>query len=118
MDPEVFLGWFGTDAASRGLRAEFEAGTLAVVVPPTFTADVLEAAAAAGWRADRLARLAAEIPKLGFNVADPPADLLAGNLERGLGGRGSAYLAVATAADLRVVTRDERLLRHPSAVAP
>jgi hypothetical protein len=111
VDPGAFVAWFAGGSAAR---AEFESGALDVLVPRGFDHDVLEVLAADGWDADRLARLATLLPRLAFTVVDPPPDALARALVDGYAGR-AAYAAVASAADVGLLTTDERLRRHPAA---
>lgn len=79
--------------------------------------EILEATAtSADWPADRLARLAGELERLGIELRDPPASELAVWLARGLGGPAAAYAALASALEVPLVTLDEELLRKAASV--
>lgn len=121
LDASVLLGWFTRHGPpqpeARALRAEYDAGTLMVVVPPILFADVLETLSrATGWPASKLARLAQDLEALGFEVRTPAGSELARWIGLGLTGSEAAYAAVASELDLPLATTDERLLRIASPV--
>jgi len=87
-------------------------------VPHSFIAAVLEALAERAWPADRLLQMAGAIQRLGFLFVEPPMEDLAREMARGLGAQRSAYLALAVARDLPLVTWAEELLRNASARRP
>jgi predicted nucleic acid-binding protein len=116
LDAEAFLDWF---AGSDDLRAEYEAGTLAVVVPPQFSAMVLEAVAAQqGASPERLARLADQVERVGFVHQDPPVELVAARLAAGWTLVHAQYAALSDALGLPLVAADEELRRRASALLP
>jgi len=119
VDSGVILGWFtGATGPARSLRTEYERGELTIVAPRSLPLEIVGATArATGWPADRLAKLAAELDRLGLELRDPPSTELAAWLARGLGGQDAAYAALASALDLPLVTLDEQLLRTASTVA-
>jgi len=117
LDAHAFLAWFGPNAPGSGLRAEYEAGQLGVIVPTSFELDVLEGAARARWSAEQLTRLAVELRQLRFEPLAPPAGELAAWLARGLTGRQAAYAALASAHDLPLVASDSALLEQAASVA-
>jgi predicted nucleic acid-binding protein len=119
VDSGVILGWFtGATGPARSLRAEYERGELTIVAPRSLPLEILRATAnATGWPAERLAKLAAELDRLGLELRDPPSTELAEWLARGLGGQDAAYAALASALGLPLVTLDEQLLRAAGTVA-
>jgi len=100
------------------LRAEYEQGLLTLVAPRALPLEILEATArSTDWPASRLAKLAAELDRLGLELRDPPTSELASWLARGLGGADAAYAALASGLNIPLVTMDEELLRRASPVA-
>jgi predicted nucleic acid-binding protein len=100
------------------LRAEYEQGLLTLVAPRALPLEILEATArSTDWPASRLAKLAAELDRLGLELRDPPTSELASWLAGGLGGADAAYAALASGLDIPLVTMDEELLRRASPVA-
>jgi hypothetical protein len=117
IDPGAFLTWFAPNGPGRVMRAEYEAGTLAVRVPSVFALGVLALASSRGLDVDRLERLAGELARIGFETQDPPASALARWLARGLDATRAPYPALAADADLRLASNDEETLRVASALA-
>ena len=119
VDASVVLAWFTSAGSSaRSLRVEYEHGLLAIVAPRALPLEILEATArGTDWPASRLAKLAAEIDRLGLELRDPPTSELASWLARGLGGADAAYAALASGLDIPLVTMDQELFRRASPVA-
>ena len=119
VDASVLLAWFtSATGPARSLRAEYEQGLLTLVAPRALTLEILEATArSTDWQASRLAKLAAELDRLGLELRDPPTSELASWLASGLGGADAAYAALASGLDIPLVTMDEELLRRASPVA-
>jgi predicted nucleic acid-binding protein len=119
VDASVVLAWFtSARGPARSLRAEYEQGLLTLVAPRALPLEILEATArSTDWPASRLAKLAAELDRLGLELRDPPTSELASWLARGLGGADAAYAALASGLDIPLVTMDEELLRRASPVA-
>jgi predicted nucleic acid-binding protein len=118
LDASALLTWFADRRAAATLRAEYEQGLLSVVAPGRLMADVLAVIArTSDWPADRLARVAAEVDRLGFEVRDPPIDELASWLAQGLTTRQATYAALASSLDLPLVTDDSELRRRARTVA-
>ena len=119
VDASVVLAWFTSARGPvRSLRAEYEQGLLTLVAPRALPLEILEATArSTDWPASRLAKLAAELDRLGLEVRDPPTAELASWLARGLGGADAAYAALASGLDIPLFTLDEELLRMASPVA-
>jgi predicted nucleic acid-binding protein len=119
VDSAIVLGWFtGATGPARSLRTEYEHGTLTIVAPRSLPIEMLDATAeGTGWPADRLAALAADLDRLGFELRDPPGSEMAAWLARGLSGADAAYAALASALDIPLVTTDPELLRTAGIVA-
>jgi predicted nucleic acid-binding protein len=117
VDPGVVLSWFGPDGAHRPMRADYEAGTLTVIGPRHLVADALGALAARErFPAERLARIAAELHRLGLQLQDPPMAELATWLAKGLPAHKAAYPALASNLDVPLVTDDPELRRVAAGV--
>lgn len=113
LDPGAVLAWFDASRGSSELRSEYEAGALRVVGPRHLLADVLDRVARSGdWPPERLARVASELERLGFELTDPPTAATAAWLARGLDARRAAYAALAEHLEVHLVTEDESLRRH------
>ena len=109
LHPSAFVDWFGN--ADDGLRADFEAGQLEVVVPGTFFAETMGLLAARGWPAARIERGAAELRRLGFRLTEPPDSELAMWLARGLPSVAATYAALASWLDIPIAVSDAELGR-------
>lgn len=108
VDAATVLSWF--DGSGADQRREYEAGEFAAVAPRRLHADLLGAVAGRGQTSpDRLARIAAELPRIGIQLQDPPLTLLAGWIARGLGAEVAGYAALAEHLDMRLHARDPRL---------
>lgn len=118
VDATVLAGWFVDGkghAAARALRRDYQNGTVAVIVPAAARLDLLDAI---GDRlsGDRLARFATLLDRIGLEYREAPAEELASWMSRGLTASEAARVAVATAADLRLLTADPRLVEVAAAV--
>lgn len=114
VDAGVLLAWFDPDSAQRSLRAEYEAGTLAVIGPRGLIADVLGDLSSDGVPPDRLARIATELQRIGLQLQDAPLAELTTWLARGLTPRRAAYAALAASLEVPLVTDDPELRRVAS----
>jgi predicted nucleic acid-binding protein len=108
VDAATVLSWFDGSGPGAGLRREYEAGDFAAIAPRRLPGDVL-AAVAGTVSAGRLARIAAELPRIGIQLQDPPLDLLAGWLSRGLHAEVAPYAALAEHLNLPLAASDPRL---------
>lgn len=113
LDGTVLIRWFTDDRdrahrAARSLRDEFEAGTLAVIVPSAARLDLLDAAAEA-LPAARLGTFANALERIGLEFREPAPAEVAEWVARGLTATEAAYAAVAVGGDLRLVTANARL---------
>jgi hypothetical protein len=116
VDDGVLLGWFDATGPHRTLRAEYEAGTLAVIGPRGLIADVLGALAGQGVPPDALARIGAELQRIGLQLQDPPMESLAAWLAKGLAPGRAAYPALAASLEVPLVTDDPELRRVAATV--
>jgi predicted nucleic acid-binding protein len=116
LDASVVLKWFSRspesgDAAARALRDQFVAGQLDAVVPRLLLLEVLNIAGRRwSWPADDVTTLADALAALPWRVSDPPLDLIATWVGRGLTAYDATYVALAESLDGVVVTDDKRLL--------
>jgi hypothetical protein len=110
VDADTLLSWFDAGGRGRVLRADYEAGQLAVVAPRTIVADTVALLAQRpGWTAERLERAAVELGRIGLELRDPPVAELAQYVAKGLPADRAAYPALAASLDLRLATDDARL---------
>ena len=116
IDAGVILGWFEADSPHRALRAEYEAGTLAVIGPRGLIADALGTLAERGTPPDRLARIGAELQRIGLQLQDPPMETLATWLGKGLPVGRAAYPALAASLEIPLVSGDPELRRVAATV--
>jgi len=115
LDASAVAAWF---SGASNLRAEYEAGQLRVVAPPSLPIDLLDLAAGQWrWPPEKLARLASALDDIGFEYRDPDLDEVARWIGRGLTARHAAYAALASGGDMQLVTDDEELLRIAASVA-
>lgn len=111
-DAGVILGWFGPEGEHRVLREEYEAGALTVIGPDTLVADAMaELARRGGWTDDRLAAVAGELSRLGFQLQAPPLQDLAHWMAMGLSPSSAACAALAARLEVPLVTDDADLQR-------
>lgn len=123
LDASVVLKWFRgagerhVDEA-RAIRASYEDGDLVVWAPPLLQFEILNVAGRR-WELgeDALVKLAAALDDVGFELLEPPLEAVARWIARGLTAYDAAYLAVAEAASVELVTDDERVLSLAPGVA-
>jgi predicted nucleic acid-binding protein len=116
LDASVVLKWFRDDgesnvAAARSLRAAFAAGELLVRAPSLLMIEIVNAAGRRGGRQEaELVELAASLDALGFELVEPDLTRVARWTERGLTAYDAAYVAVAEAEAIELVTDDDLIL--------
>jgi len=109
VDAGVLLGWFDAASPHRSLRAEYEAGTLAVIAPRGLIAEALGELATREVPPDALARIGGELQRIGLQLQDPPMEALAGWLAKGVAPGRAAYPALAASLEVPLVTDDPEL---------
>ena len=120
LDASVVLKWFRSEgerhaAAARSLRAQYEAGDLLVFAPPLLGLEVINVAGRRwSWEKAGLISLAAALDQLGFLLRGPELHRVARWTARGLTAYDAAYLGVAEAEGVPLITDDDLIL----AVAP
>jgi predicted nucleic acid-binding protein len=120
LDASVVLKWFAGAGEphvepTRALRTAYEQGELLVWAPPLLRLEILNVAGRQ-WQLgeDALAALAGALDDIGFELLEPPLESVARWVTRGLTAYDAAYVAVAEAASVELVTDDDTIL----AVAP
>lgn len=112
VDPGTVLSWFAGEGPGSVMRREYEAGVLTVIAPRRIMEDVLgEIGRHRDVDGDELARIAAELPRLGIQLVDPPLPRVAAWLARGLDGGRAPYAALAAHLDVRLSATDADLRR-------
>jgi predicted nucleic acid-binding protein len=123
LDASVIAKWFHTGgeeniAAATKLRGAFEAGELSVLTPSLLHLEIMNAAGRR-WRLDETALLAVAeaLGALQFAITEPDLGLLATWVARGLTAYDAAYVAVAEAESLSLITDDGGILLVAPAIA-
>lgn len=123
LDTSVVLKWFHAQgepnvAQARALRAHFEAGSLRVLAPPLLWLEVVNVAARRwGWTEARLAKLAASLPKLGFEMVVADLSAVARWAAAGLTAYDAVYVAIAEQTGAKLVTDDDQIVRLAPQIA-
>lgn len=123
LDASVVLKWLcGKDEKNLEpaleLRASFEEGELHVLAPPLLWLEILNVAARSWrWEEKELARLAATLPDLGFEMVEPELEAVAHWSAKGLTTYDAAYVTVAEGAGLSLVTDDSQVIDSAPGVA-
>jgi predicted nucleic acid-binding protein len=123
LDASVVLKWFRGEgerhlAAARELRAAFEEGELFVLAPPLLRLEAVNVAGRRwGWEEAALVVLAHGMDELGFEFVEPRLDRVAVWAARGLTAYDGAYVALAEAEAIPLVTDDDLILSAAPAVA-
>jgi predicted nucleic acid-binding protein len=121
----VVIKWFrhehedgGEQEAAQALRRDFQSGALTVFAPGLLHLEIVNVAARRwNWPEDRLPVLARSLSQLGFTLVDPDLEVVARWTGAGLTSYDAAYVAVAEALGLRLVTADQLILTRAPAVA-
>lgn len=123
LDASVLLKWFvgeaehGRDEA-LSLRADYEAGGLAVAVPSFIFLELLNVAGRRwGWDEESLAELAGALDDLGLDVREPELHSVAAWVSRGLTAYDAAYVALAEQIGVELVSDDTEVLALAQGVA-
>lgn len=113
LDASVVLKWFRTGGerhvdAARALRATFESGQLAVAAPPLLRLEIVNVAGRRWqWAEDALVELAAALDALGFEFQEPEPARVASWTAHGLTAYDAAYVALAEARAVPLITDDD-----------
>lgn len=116
LDASVVLKWFADEGEAgfreaTTVRGQYEAGGLLVVVPSLMFLEVINIAGRRwSWGEPQLIDLAGALDDLGFDVAEPELRSVAAWTARGLTAYDSAYVALAEARGVRLMTDDQQVL--------
>lgn len=123
LDASLVLKWFRGEgerhlAAARSLRAAFEAGDLVVLTPSLLQLEIVNVAARRwGWVENGLVALAAALEEVGFELTEPELGRVARWAARGLTAYDAAYVALAEAQAIRLITDDDLIVTTAPNVA-
>jgi predicted nucleic acid-binding protein len=121
LDASIVLAWFtedGTKSPVGRLRAEFESGELSVVAPTLINLEILNLAGRRwGWGPDALEELAEALDDLSLDLVEPDLTTVAKWVAAGLTAYDAAYVALAEAAAIPLITSDETILSVASRIA-
>ena len=123
LDASVVLKWFRSEGerhseAARALRGSFERGVLLVLAPHLLQLEILNIAGRRwGFPELALVELATSLEQLGFELVEPELARVARWTARGLTAYDAAYVAVAEAAGVGLVTDDGLVLAAAPEIA-
>jgi predicted nucleic acid-binding protein len=123
LDASVVLKWFRADGErhlepARALRARFEAGQLAVVVPPLLRLEIVNVAGRRWrWGEAALIELAVSLDELGFEFEEPELPRVASWTARGLTASDAAYVALSEVSTTPLITDDDLIISLAGEVA-
>lgn len=123
LDASVVLKWFGPPdevlaAQARMLRGRYEQGDLLVTVPSLLFLELLNVAGRRwGWDEAALHELAESLQTLGFDVGEAELDTVAAWVARGLTAYDAAYVALAEARGVRLISDDDQILEVAASIA-
>lgn len=123
LDASVVLKWFRTEGErhvgqARSLRTAFETGELLVFAPSLLPLELINVAGRRwGWEEPALLELAAALGEVGIELREPELARVARWTAEGLTAYDAAYVAVAEAEAIRLVTDDERIVATAPAIA-
>jgi len=116
LDASVVVKWFRTEGernveAARSLRADFEAGKLAVFAPRLLHLEIVNVAARRWhWRRTALLELADALNALAFELREPELYDIAEWTARGLTAYDASYVALAQSGGMKLITDDRVIL--------
>jgi predicted nucleic acid-binding protein len=123
VDASVVLKWFRSEgehnvAAARTLREAFSDGRLTAHAPPLVRLEIINVAARRwGWDEARLSELTESLDELGIIFGEPDPLRVARWAARGLTAYDAAYVALAEAESIRLVTDDAWVLAAAPGIA-
>ncbi|HTU69001.1 MAG TPA: type II toxin-antitoxin system VapC family toxin [Candidatus Baltobacteraceae bacterium] len=113
LDASVVLKWFRTEGErnakpAAALRAQFERGELLVLAPPLLGLEIVNVAGRS-WKLDEraLVTLAEALGELGIQFREPDPTRVATWTARGLTSYDAAYVALAEAEGITLISDDE-----------
>jgi predicted nucleic acid-binding protein len=116
LDSSVVVKWFTTSAEedhdrAMALQAMFVKGQLHVIAPRVLMLELMNAAARRWrWTVEQLTALAEDLAALRFELVDPHLKDVARWAARGLSAYDAAFVAVAEAAGVGLVTADRQMV--------
>ena len=123
LDASVIVKWFRSEGEehvreARALRGAYEGGELLLSAPPLLLLELINLAGGRWrWAERELIALASRLGRLDLRLLEPELDLVALWTSRGLTAHDAAYVAVAEAAGVPLITSDERVLGVAASVA-
>ena len=106
------------DPAAASIRAEFEAGKVAIVVPGLLAIELLNVAARQWhWNEARLAYLVDQLEDTRFDVSEPPLHRVAHWTALGLTAYDATYVALAEERRVPLITADREILAIAGVIA-
>lgn len=123
LDASVVLKWFQREGerhavAARTIRLAYERGEIVVLAPSLLHLEIVNVAGRRwGWSRSALRGLATSLERLGFDLGEPELRRVASWTARGLTAYDAAYVAVAEAAAVKLVTDDDSIVALAPQVA-
>jgi len=123
LDASVLVKWFrrqgeGDLDAALAIRTAFQEGALLLFAPPLLNLELINLAGRRWrWNEDRLRGLASALSLLNLQWVEPELDRVATWTGRGLTAYDAAYVAVAEAGGLHLITADLTILATAPSIA-
>ena len=123
LDASVVLKWFHSKGehhvnTARSLRSNFETGALLLFAPPLLKLEIVNVAARRwGLGESGLIELAANLDELGLEFVEPELTRVARWTAAGLTAYDAAYVAVAEAGGIKLVTDDQLIVATAPEIA-
>ena len=123
LDASVVLEWFSappttSGGGSRRIRSDFESGELEIIAPTLMHLEILNVAGRGwGWDAESLQELAEALEDIAFELVEPELSAVARWVTSGLTAYDAAYVSVAEAAAVPLITGDQTILAVAPAIA-
>ncbi len=123
LDASVVLKWFAgrnedREAEALAVRAAYEAGRIAVVVPTLLALEIVNIAARRWmWGEAAVVELAADLDDLGFEWREAEPERIARWTATGLTAYDAAYVALAEEVRAPLITDDRLILERAPAIA-
>jgi len=123
LDASVLVKWFrrqgeGDLDAALAIRTAFQEGALLLFAPPLLNLELINLAGRRWrWNEDRLRGLASALSLLNLQLVEPELDRVATWTGRGLTAYDAAYVAVAEAGGLHLITADLTILATAPSIA-